>query len=173
MGSISELGRSSREGNVNLLQYILAWRIPWTEEPGGLQSIESQRVRHDWPTKQEQSVTLEMKGIKICIIPVGNTKTQSHALCVWLREKGQVRIKESPKDWGHRSLPQMTKHSTIQQLNESRPSSPPSPPSQSCTSFFPNYLPIKYVWHTPRRLPGRPQSKINNGEEGSRDTVRF
>ena len=26
---------------------ILAWKIPWTEEPGGLQSIESQRVRHD------------------------------------------------------------------------------------------------------------------------------
>ena len=26
---------------------ILAWRILWTEEPGGLQSIESQRVRHD------------------------------------------------------------------------------------------------------------------------------
>ena len=25
----------------------LAWRIPWTEEPGGLQSIRSQRVRHD------------------------------------------------------------------------------------------------------------------------------
>ena len=27
---------------------VLAWRIPWTEEPGGLQSIGSQRVRHDW-----------------------------------------------------------------------------------------------------------------------------
>ena len=26
---------------------ILAWRIPWTEEPGRLQSIELQRVRHD------------------------------------------------------------------------------------------------------------------------------
>ena len=26
---------------------ILAWRIPWTEEPGGLQSVGSQRVRHD------------------------------------------------------------------------------------------------------------------------------
>ena len=25
----------------------LAWRIPWTEEPGGLQSMESQRVKHD------------------------------------------------------------------------------------------------------------------------------
>ena len=26
---------------------ILAWRIPWTEEPGGLQFVGSQRVRHD------------------------------------------------------------------------------------------------------------------------------
>ena len=26
---------------------ILAWRIPWTKEPGRLQSMESQRVRHD------------------------------------------------------------------------------------------------------------------------------
>ena len=26
---------------------VLAWRIPWTEEPGGLQSIGSQGVRHD------------------------------------------------------------------------------------------------------------------------------
>ena len=29
---------------------ILAWRIPWTEEPGGLQSMESQRVGHDRAT---------------------------------------------------------------------------------------------------------------------------
>ena len=28
----------------------LAWRIPWTEEPGGLQSMGSQRVRQDWAT---------------------------------------------------------------------------------------------------------------------------
>ena len=26
---------------------ILAWEIPWTEEPGGLQSLGLQRVRHD------------------------------------------------------------------------------------------------------------------------------
>ena len=26
---------------------ILTWRIPWTEEPGGLQSMESQRIGHD------------------------------------------------------------------------------------------------------------------------------
>ena len=29
---------------------ILAWRIPWTEEPGRLQSMGSQRVRYDWET---------------------------------------------------------------------------------------------------------------------------
>ena len=29
---------------------ILAWRIPWTEEPGGLQSVGVQRVRHNWAT---------------------------------------------------------------------------------------------------------------------------
>ena len=27
---------------------IFAWRILWTEEPGGLQTMGSQRVRHDW-----------------------------------------------------------------------------------------------------------------------------
>ena len=26
---------------------VLAWRVPWTEEPGGLQSMESKRVGHD------------------------------------------------------------------------------------------------------------------------------
>ena len=29
---------------------VLAWRIPWTEEPGGPQSVGSQRVRHDLAT---------------------------------------------------------------------------------------------------------------------------
>ena len=33
---------------------ILAWRIPWTEEPGALQSMGSQRVRHDLLTKHQQ-----------------------------------------------------------------------------------------------------------------------
>ena len=32
---------------------ILAWRIPWTEEPGRLSSLELERVRQDWATKQQ------------------------------------------------------------------------------------------------------------------------
>ena len=35
---------------------ILAWRIPWTEEPGGLQSMSSQRVGHDWASIRASSV---------------------------------------------------------------------------------------------------------------------
>ena len=38
------LGRSSGEGKDNPLQYSLAWRSPWTEEPGGLSYIALQRV---------------------------------------------------------------------------------------------------------------------------------
>ena len=30
---------------------VLAWEIPWTEKPDGLQSMGSQRVRHNWATK--------------------------------------------------------------------------------------------------------------------------
>ena len=37
---------------------ILAWEIPWPEEPGGLQSMESQRVRHNLVSKQQQSTLL-------------------------------------------------------------------------------------------------------------------
>ena len=46
LGSISGWGRSPGEGNGNHSS-ILAWKIPWTEKPGGLQSMESQRVGHD------------------------------------------------------------------------------------------------------------------------------
>ena len=45
-GLIPESGGSPGEGNGNPLQYS-PWRIPWIEEPGGLQSMESQRVGHD------------------------------------------------------------------------------------------------------------------------------
>ena len=46
IGSILGLGRSPEERNGNPLQYC-SWKIPWTEEPGGLQSIGSQRAGHD------------------------------------------------------------------------------------------------------------------------------
>ena len=38
---------------------ILAWRIPRTEDPAGLQSTGLQRVRHDLTTKQQHYITLQ------------------------------------------------------------------------------------------------------------------
>ena len=38
------------KGNGTPLQYSFAWKIPWTEEPGRLQSMGSRRVGHDWAT---------------------------------------------------------------------------------------------------------------------------
>ena len=37
---------------------ILAWRIPGTEEPGGLQSMESQTVGHDWATNHTLTLVI-------------------------------------------------------------------------------------------------------------------
>ena len=53
-GLIPELGRFPGEGDATHSS-ILAWRIPWTEEPDGLQSMRSPRVRHDWETKHSSS----------------------------------------------------------------------------------------------------------------------
>ena len=45
---VRSLGREDRLGeDMATYSSVLAWRIPWTEEPGGLQSTGSQRVRHD------------------------------------------------------------------------------------------------------------------------------
>ena len=45
---VPSLGQEdSHEKEMAIHFSILAWRLPWTEEPGGLQSMGSQRVRHD------------------------------------------------------------------------------------------------------------------------------
>ena len=40
-------GKDPLEEEIATHSSILAWRIPWTEEPGELQSMGSQRIRHD------------------------------------------------------------------------------------------------------------------------------
>ena len=43
---------------------IFAWRIPWTEEPGGLQSMGLQRIRYDFTTQQQQrKIVCEPMGL--------------------------------------------------------------------------------------------------------------
>ena len=49
---------------------IPAWRIPWTEESGGLQSVGSKRVRHDWATNTftlyYQNMLYSYRGVCVC-----------------------------------------------------------------------------------------------------------
>ena len=54
---------------------ILAWRISWTEEPGGLQSMGSQRVRHSWATKH-RTVTLNKRQWQIVTYNKSTTTPQ-------------------------------------------------------------------------------------------------
>ena len=42
---------------------VFAWRIPWTEEPGGLQSMGSQRVRHDCMTEHAHTGFIRNKHL--------------------------------------------------------------------------------------------------------------
>ena len=54
---------------------ILAWRIPWTEEPGGPWSMGSQRVGHDWnvtraiskPRHENIWIYFEQKGAIVAL----------------------------------------------------------------------------------------------------------
>ena len=57
---VQSLGREDLEKEMATHSNILAWKIPWMEEPGGLQSMGWQRVRHDWATSLS---LLYVKGI--------------------------------------------------------------------------------------------------------------
>ena len=61
-GSIPGLGNTLVEGIVTHSS-ILAWRIPWTEEPGGLQSIGSQRVGHNWSWTQLKQLSMHAQTL--------------------------------------------------------------------------------------------------------------
>ena len=52
----------SLEQNMATHSSVLAWRIPWTGKPGGLQTMGSQRVRHDWARKPD-TVSVAADGI--------------------------------------------------------------------------------------------------------------
>ena len=57
-GSVSVLGRSPGGEDGNPLQYCCLERIPWIEEPGGLQSMGLQRARRDSATKHSTVATM-------------------------------------------------------------------------------------------------------------------
>ena len=66
---------------------ILSWKIPWTEEPDGLQSMGSQRVRHDWVTKHTAQHLPQRTQTKIIPENFLNIKNQEKFLKMSREEK--------------------------------------------------------------------------------------
>ena len=63
------------EKGMATLSHILAWETPWTEEPGGLQSIELHQVRHNWATNNF-TVTFSLRLILIFKKSTNNSSLQ-------------------------------------------------------------------------------------------------
>ena len=67
----------------------LAWKIPWTEEPGRLQSMGLQRVGLDWATSLSLSVLLRILDMRlldrILDWTLHNSRGTIYMFCVWMR----------------------------------------------------------------------------------------
>ena len=89
---------------------ILAWRIPWTEDPSGLQSMGSQRVGHNWVpnthTRTHTHTHTHHHWIVLGLPLVGHLWNRTHQLLLINTVKNLTDDKESisvnPKSWiGH------------------------------------------------------------------------
>ena len=89
LGSIPGLGRFPREGKGNHSSF-LAWRIPWTQAPGRLQFMGSERVGHDWMTNTIQMLlSAEMRNK----IGAGHRECQGEGSACLLQESGKVSLR--------------------------------------------------------------------------------
>ena len=89
---------------------ILAWRIPWMEEPGGLQSMGSRRVRHDWATslhftsdsilkRRDITVSTKVHLVKAMVFPLVMYRCES-----WTIKKAEHWIIDAFELWCWRRL---------------------------------------------------------------------
>ena len=72
---------------------ILAWRIPWTEKPGRLQSVESQRVAHDWVTDTHTVLTRK------CPSPSASTRSRLLVAAVADLQHTLKGVQGSDQEW--------------------------------------------------------------------------
>ena len=80
LGSIPGSGRSLEKGMATHFS-ILTWRIPWTEEPGRLQSMGSQRVKHNGAT----NTFFTFSQWNTSILLTTDTKWKWRSLCIFVR----------------------------------------------------------------------------------------
>ena len=96
---------------------ILAWKIPWTEKPGGLQSMGLQKVGHDWETSLFLITEIQ------CLIP-GSVRT-----IPWKWKWQRIPVFLPGKSHGQRSLADYSpwgqkESNTTEQLNVNNKAGP-------------------------------------------------
>ena len=87
---------------------ILAWRIPWTEEPGGLQSMGSQRVRHNQETKHSNTFSIHFH---ICI--TSDIQEDTHQTVNSYSGQSRGRREDSPSRLGLMIIMQFSSHNYV------------------------------------------------------------
>ena len=90
----------------------LAWKIPWTEEPGRLQPMGSLRVRHDWATSLSLSTFMHWRR-KWQPTPVF-LPGESHDGGAWsLQSMGSLRVPTTERLHSHALEKEMATHSSV------------------------------------------------------------
>ena len=118
---------------------ILAWEIPWTEEPGRLQSMGLQRVRHDLVTEQRQLIIYH-HGLCFCNLQSAFPSTRIPSLCTSvLQADGLLSAPFCPSPGLQSWVPTRAWHS-----NSPRNLAPTFPQAASVSSFSssPSTLPL-------------------------------
>ena len=78
----------------------LAWKIPWTEEPGRLQSMGSQRVGHDWAASLSLSIWCKPLNSSLCIRASTQVEDGNFRLSTSMSTRDWL----EPEDWWLRFL---------------------------------------------------------------------
>ena len=77
-------GEDPLEEGMATCSIILAWRIPWTEEPGRLQFIGLQRVEHNWTNLVSTHIGKYQRE-ETCLVNTGSLHGESHSRFVHYR----------------------------------------------------------------------------------------
>ena len=99
---VRSLGREDfLEKEMAIHSSTIAWKIPWTEEPGRLQSMGSQRVRHDWETSP--CITVQLISLHL-FCSLGNSLLWQPLVCslyLWVLFVHLLCFLDPHIMWGH------------------------------------------------------------------------
>ena len=133
---------------------ILACRIPWTEEPSGLQSLGSQRVAHDWATEQQQWNLWQFPGGSVVQnLPYNAGDVGSIPGLGRSSGEGNGNLLPYPRDWGAWWA---TVHGVKRAGHNLETKPPPPPKSWTCVHLISVWIKMIFDIFKIHRILPRP-----------------